>query len=130
MRISLSIAVSILIQAAASIEYDPALGRSLVYYSAGAFCEQSSLETWTCGPACQTQPGVISTTFVSDNNAGTFGYVAYNALTESIIVAFRGSRNLENWYENLDYFKEPYPNGPAGSEVHTGFYNAYLTLSS
>ena len=98
MRISLSIAVSILIQAAASIEYDPALGLSLMYYSAASLCEQSILETWTCGPACESQPGVLSATVVSDFIEGTYGYVAYNTKSESIIVAFRGSRNIENWY--------------------------------
>jgi len=49
---------------------------------------------------------------LSDVIEGTYGYVAYNNLTNDIIVAFRGSANTINWIEDADYFLKPYPYGP------------------
>ena len=66
----------------------------------------------------------------SDYIEGTQGYAGYNSLTNEIIVSFRGSQNLADWYENFDYFMKPYPGGPSGAMVHTGFYDSYMTMSS
>jgi hypothetical protein len=67
---------------------------------------------------------------VSEFLEGTFGFVAYNNINNTITVAFRGSYNVANWYLDLDYFLTPYETGPQGAQVHTGFYDAYLGLSS
>jgi Lipase (class 3) len=67
---------------------------------------------------------------VSNYLEGTQGYVAYNSLTNEIIVSFRGSVNYVNWYDNFDYFMNPYPGGPEGAMMHIGFYDAYMSLSS
>src|SRR5690606_27245725 len=40
---------------------------------------------------------------------------------------FRGSSNIQNWMDNLDFIKVGYP-GVQGGEVHKGFYNAWLDL--
>lgn len=50
--------------------------------------------------------------------------MAYNQKDREIIVAFRGSQNVENWVTNLDFVKTNYP-AAKGAEVHEGFYKAY-----
>lgn len=53
-------------------------------------------------------------------DGGTFGYVAYNEVSDEVIVAFRGSVNIQNWVTNLDFISIPYLAVP-GAYVHAGF---------
>jgi len=107
--------------------YDPALSLTALNYATATYCEESSVESWTCGPACKTLPGVSSVALVSDFLEGTFGFVAYNNQTDTIAIAFRGSFNFINWVEDADYTQIDFPGHP-GAKVHEGFYNAYQTL--
>lgn len=111
-------------------DYNATLGKQILYYATATYCDSSTVQTWTCGSACQALPGVSDVTLISDWLDGTFGFVAYNGQTNDIVVAFRGSRNVANWYSDFDYFMKPYPNGPQGAEVHGGFYADYEDLSS
>ena len=48
----------------------------------------------------------------------------------SVILAFRGSANIQNWIANLGFAKTaPYSRFP-GAEVHDGFYASYETVAS
>lgn len=58
---------------------------------------------------------------------GTYAYVGYNAKTDEIVVAFRGSADIQNWVTNLEFAQCPYP-GVNGAKVHHGFYTAYSHL--
>ena len=58
------------------------------------------------------------------------GYVAYNKESQSIYVVFRGSVDSINIIEDADFSRKQYPGGPVGALVHTGFYDAYQTVSS
>jgi predicted lipase len=100
-----------------------------VYYSAAAHCSASTLKSWTCGVACQKDPGVTNVTPVINNAKGTYGFVGYNTKDNQIVVSFRGSVNTENWITNLDYIQTPYKSVP-GAQVHEGFYTAYTAVSS
>ncbi|KAJ3355057.1 hypothetical protein GGF32_002200 [Allomyces javanicus] len=58
------------------------------------------------------------------------GYVAYNASRNTVMVAFRGSSNVANWIDNLEFGKITYPfTVPATfkskPKVHKGFVDAY-----
>ncbi len=75
-------------------------------------------------------PGVGSVSLVENFFDGTFGFVAYNNVSNTITCAFRGSHNIANWYLDFDYFFTPYLTGPKGAEVHEGFYEAYSGLAS
>ncbi len=66
----------------------------------------------------------------SDFAEGTQGYAGYNPSRNEIVVSFRGSHNIVNWYDNIDYFQKQYPIGPAGAMIHIGFYDSYMTMSS
>ncbi len=114
---------------ASADDYNPALSKQMLYYASATFCDEYSLQNWYCGPACQMTQGVTKVTLVSEIFQGTFGFVNYNNINNTINVAFRGSANLANWYLDLDYFFTPYLTGPQGAEVHRGFYDAYYGLS-
>ena len=102
--------------------YSESTSKRLVYYSAAAFCKESTLTNWNCGDACKAVPGLTQFTPVSDPSQSTFGYIGYDTTENEIIVAFRGSHNLDNWISNMNFFKTPYPNSPSNSQVHRGFY--------
>jgi len=55
--------------------------------------------------------------------------VGYNSLTKSIVVAFRGSKNAANWWENMNFSKTEYiAKGCKDCHVHTGFLNTYSSI--
>jgi len=101
----------------------------LFYYSAAAYCEELSLLAWECGPACDTIKGIESITMITDLVLSVQGFVAYNSLTQSIYVVFRGTIGKVNTIEDIDFFKMQYPGGPEGALVHTGFYETYSAVS-
>lgn len=47
-----------------------------------------------------------------------------------IVVVFRGTLNLNNWYRDLQFIQPeaPFPNSPAGSRVHYGFLKVWEYL--
>lgn len=45
-----------------------------------------------------------------------------------MIVAFRGTVDIQNWIANLDAAEIPYP-GCNGCLVHQGFYNAFQSVT-
>lgn len=81
-----------------------------MYYSGSAYCERNTILNWTCGEACTSQPDTTEVVNIVDDSKGTFGYVAYNSNQDQIIVAFRGSQNIQNWFTNLNLEKVDYKN--------------------
>ncbi len=111
--------------------YNPDLSLQTVYYAGAAYCDYYTIQDWQCGPGCDNLKGMQTpVSMFSDYIEGTQGYAGYNSLSNEIVVSFRGSENLVDWYENFDYFMKPYPGGPQGAMVHTGFYDSYMTMSS
>ena len=82
------------------------------------------LESWTC-KWCKEVPGFEVSTVVNVDALQAF--VGYDTQYKQVVVSFRGSSNLQDWLDDLDFFKVPYP-GVNGGEVHKGFYDAWLDL--
>jgi hypothetical protein len=63
------------------------------------------VDTWTCGEACSAKPGVIEIVRVEHDSRDNFGYLAYHAGDNEIIVSFRGTAGIdfENWITNLEF---------------------------
>lgn len=57
------------------------------------------------------------------------GFVAYEAQSNAVIVAFRGSVDIKNWIADLDAPQMEYPKC-SGCLVHVGFYKAYGEVSA
>ena len=58
--------------------YDEEVSKRLVYYSAAAFCKESTLTNWNCGVACTGAPGITNFKPMSDIDQKNFGYTGYN----------------------------------------------------
>mmetsp|Transcript_41342 Transcript_41342/g.39811 ORF Transcript_41342/g.39811 Transcript_41342/m.39811 type:complete len:96 (-) Transcript_41342:453-740(-) len=79
--------------------------------------------------ADESDPLLADMVIVEDSDKGTLGVAGYDSHSNTIIVAFRGSDNIQNWLEDFDFLKEDYTlYGCNDCEVHAGFYKTYLAL--
>jgi pimeloyl-ACP methyl ester carboxylesterase len=101
------------------------------YYIRATYCDAEPVELWSCGSACSSVPGFQTFKVLDNNAAGTRGFVGLDHRNAQIVVAFRGSDNLQNWLGNMLVVQTPYDSlsscGPE-CKVHTGFLADYLTL--
>mgnify|MGYP003694354825 CR=1 FL=1 len=67
-----------------------------------------------------TRLGLVDCTGLVDSDVGTAGYVA--AGPDLIVVAFRGTENLLDWWTNMNV---AWVVLQGGVKVHTGFFQAY-----
>ena len=95
----------LLMASAVSAAYSPSIGLKAMYYSSASYCSAASIKAWTCGEPCTSEAGVTSVTAISNVLHGTSGYVSYNQNSNEIVVAFRGSANIQNWVTNIDFVK-------------------------
>jgi hypothetical protein len=101
-------------------------------YSLSTYCAttQQGLSTWTCS-WCEYVPipPVTDITIFETPGAGlegTYGFVGRT--NESILVAFRGSKTIENWILDAEFTQTNYTPVP-NALVHVGFYAAYIQVS-
>ncbi|CAM9453025.1 unnamed protein product, partial [Ectocarpus sp. 12 AP-2014] len=81
-------------------EYDEDLGKLAVIYSSAAY---DRVEEWVfANPACneQTKGFVFVESFVGEHT-DAFGFVGVDAVGERIVVAFKGTTDLQDWVTNL-----------------------------
>mmetsp|Transcript_7682 Transcript_7682/g.11630 ORF Transcript_7682/g.11630 Transcript_7682/m.11630 type:complete len:277 (-) Transcript_7682:65-895(-) len=104
-------------------------GAEFVKMSYAAYCPQNSIQKWNC-KWCSVIPD-FSVQLVVDNrtHSDVLGYVGFSHKQQLIAAVYRGSSNLRNWIDNLEYTKIPYSLYGNGAEVHHGFYKAYESLS-
>lgn len=57
------------------------------------------------------------------------GFVGYNIARHAIIVAFRGSVDINNWLANVDTVQVSYPRC-TNCKIHQGFYNGFKAVQS
>mgnify|MGYP001095555336 CR=1 FL=1 len=103
-------------------------GVEAVYLSGAAYCGKS-LQTWSCTPcksASKTANIQSNAVRVFNSSLATYGYVAYDSKKDRIIVAFRGTTNLQNWITNLKTARTQFLN--TGTSVHIGFNSAYMSV--
>ena len=112
--------------------FDPVFALHAWYYAKVAFCDPAVIQTWTCAPcANKTQGGINVTVFDTSpvNGSGVQAYSAYNEQENRIVIAFRGSSNVINDLEDIDYFLVDYSGGCQGCQVHQGFQLTYQTIA-
>ena len=106
--------------------YDPSIGLRNLYFAYGAYCKESQLEDWSCKWCAYIPDFNVSTVYVKDDLQV---FIGYDEDGDQIVVSFRGSSNIEDWLDDLDYFKTDYP-WVSGGEIHRGFYEAWGELSN
>lgn len=98
------------------------------YVTAIAYCLPANIMNWDCIP-CQ-KIGRLQVLQVVDSKRDEFqGFVAYNAMENSVYISFRGSINLANWLDNLTFYKSRVYPGFPNVLVHRGFYVAYMSVA-
>ncbi|ORZ31296.1 Alpha/Beta hydrolase protein [Catenaria anguillulae PL171] len=113
--------------------------KDIAHYGAVAYCaEGANLQGWKCGRKCQT-PVIQSSTLHSVINVeGSFAFIALRPSHSQIVVTIRGTKTLENWWDNLTGLKRsPLPvyltnltqaEGGQDATVHSGFVDSYRPL--
>jgi len=103
-----------------------------VYIADAAYSGTSSVSDWDCA-SCQRVSGfeIISTFF--NESTEIFGFIGFNdsAVPPQVFLVFRGTipSDLENWIENLHYSHHVDYRNDTSASVHSGFYDAYLSVA-
>ncbi|MES1911206.1 MAG: hypothetical protein MHM6MM_003681 [Cercozoa sp. M6MM] len=111
------------VESESDYRYTHAEGSRLVKHSFNSFCGDL-LELWSSSYA--KEPELRNFIFVSDfedKRQKTFGYVGYDPKERDVVVVFRGSENLQNWFNNLDTVKTDWER--SRGRVHKGFLRGY-----
>lgn len=108
--------------------FDSRVAFEAIYYAKATYCPADQLTTWNC-PACRFNSGMREVTVFTQRE--TQAYVGYDSRKNHIVVAIRGSSNIQNWLDNLNFELVPYPPCAATNcKVHKGFYEIYKALST
>jgi hypothetical protein len=103
------------------------VGKSYLFFSYAAYCDVRRVENWSC-KWCRKLPRVNIVRVVKNSIAGTQVYIGYHS--NKILVAFRGSTNIQNWAQNIAFPVQqlPWRFARRGAKVHTGFLKSYESL--
>ncbi|EKM84289.1 hypothetical protein AGABI1DRAFT_110839 [Agaricus bisporus var. burnettii JB137-S8] len=97
-------------------------------FAGAAFCESTTLTSWTCGANCEANSDFIPTAAGGDGDGVQFWYVGYSPSQSSVIVGHQGTNvsnfmavatDLRVFQMNLD--ANFFPGISSSIEVHFGF---------
>ena len=93
-----------------------------VRLSQTAYCENNVIDTWTCA-TCDEDAKVLDII----ENEGEKALVGVYSNTRRLFVSFRGSTNIQNWIDNVQFSLTcPYQNNDIC--VETGFYKVFEAM--
>jgi hypothetical protein len=119
--------------AALPSSYNAAIAYSGWLYGKAVNCNATEIEDWTCS-TCQNISGMTQVRVFHNETTGGQAYVGFNDVSNTLVVTFRGSVDIQNWINNLDFFFTEYPNADCTSfngsqcKVHRGFLNVYESI--
>lgn len=96
--------------------YDENISNIAVNLSQASYCVSN---TWDCA-TCDNS-NILESTVESHGERVLLGY---NKNLNSMFVSFRGSTNIQNWIDNIQ-FSKVYPYNDTNIGVEKGFYKAY-----
>lgn len=105
--------------------YNVTKSKDYAIFASLAYCPSSCLSSWTCKTGA-TEP-LTEVSYIENNTTKAGGYVGYSAKRDLVVISFRGSANIQNWIENANFEKVPYP-FCLKCEVHAGFMADYVLL--
>jgi hypothetical protein len=97
-----------------------------IYLNQAVGCSQPGLSNWTCGVACDKVPLASAPSFAVNKSKETLALIARLSPAECIIV-LRGSKNVYNYLEDLDFFHQMLPDC-TDCKVHSGFLESWWSL--
>lgn len=114
--------VVLLLIVAAECAYSPKIAHELAYMSSIAYEPLASINAWNC-TKCRQYPLEHVKGF--GNSVGDLqGFAGFSKNLNGIVLAFRGSSNIQNWIINLSTNQVTYSKC-SGCKVHNGFYTAW-----
>lgn len=122
MRSLALLAILLLIIYPAVTSYSPSMALEMGYMSSAAYEAAASIESWSCS-YCKKY-NVTDVKVFSNSVGGIQGFTGYSHALNAVIVAFRGSNNIQNWILNIDTGRSTY-SLCSGCSVHSGFYSGY-----
>jgi len=78
----------------------------LGFLSGAAYGSSVSIQTWSCS-YCKKYPFVDAKVF-SNSVGGIQGFTGYSQNLNAVVVAFRGSDNIQNWILNIGTTRSSY----------------------
>ncbi|EAS02832.1 lipase family protein (macronuclear) [Tetrahymena thermophila SB210] len=100
--------------------FDPQLAIDIDYYSKVSYCDVDAIQKWNCGDSCNYHSGMTDVQAFNKKTKEAQGYCGYDASNKRIVVAYRGSSNIQNWIANFQAIPVKYA-GCQGCLVHDGF---------
>lgn len=87
--------------------YDIPHSKLIATYSSLSYCGNTCLSSWSCKDG-KSVPPLSNVAYLTQNITQADGFVGYSQSTNTIVASFRGSSNIPNWIENLNFEKVPY----------------------
>jgi len=112
--------------------YDEAEAKQFAALSSVTYCEKlESVYNWTCAACADSKVRLVPGKIKFIDSDATRILVGKLANESGCLVSFRGTDNMQNWLQNLDFFAQApaeYDNVCKGCKVHRGFYNLWHTV--
>lgn len=89
--------------------FDPDFAIDIDYYSKASYCDIANIRQWNCGATCERHPGMTEVKAFSSLVSQIQGYCGYDSGNNRIVVAYRGSSNVNNWITDFVYHPVAYP---------------------
>lgn len=106
--------------------YDPFIAKQLVYMSSIAYDSMTNINAWNCSQ-CSEFP-IDKPLAFQDSTGQLQAFTGYSP-TLGIILAFRGSDDIDNWITDIDAIFTTYSRC-SGCQVHAGFWSSWLALKN
>jgi len=92
-------------------------------YANAAYCDVTD---WKCGAACDTKEtkNTRLIKFFRNNPRGNNAYVAINDQEKAIIVSYRGTSDVQSFFQNFEFIQSPFFDNN-NAKVHSGFLKTY-----
>ncbi|KAG5497557.1 hypothetical protein JKF63_03821 [Porcisia hertigi] len=101
------------------------------FFSRASYCKMDLIRSWTCGSPCARLDTFKPVAVFSSFLIGTSGFVGVDHAKRQIVVAFRGTNNLQNILADVSALQVDYGRrSSCGRQcrVHTGFFDSYKSL--
>jgi hypothetical protein len=115
----------------ATPSFNATIGRKFLLYAYASY-NLPQTGTWSCPYCIGDTRGMTVTADCFNFLAGSQSYVGYNPVNNEIIASFRGSSNIQDWIEDLEFnFTAPgqsIPGVPTNVQVEVGFWKFYESV--
>ena len=104
--------------------FDLNVTKDMLHLAQAAYCNDVTPTQWNC-KVCDNP--VILEKIIANN--GGKALVGYHSTYDALFVSFRGSENIENWIDNIQFeLLYPYEDDLSNVGIETGFYKVFWYL--